>query len=328
MTIQNIKLSDLLNVKFKSKSGIDKLIYQIDEDKGKFYIKDFNNNPPTFEKMERLERFIKDKVTLFYDEELENLRQEITLEKESIKSVPKIQTDVLDIISEQVMNASKSSSKIYDELVKNDVKYLIHFTPKENLPSILKYGICSRNILKKERIKATICDKKRYDGDMDYSSFSISFPNYQMKYSKEQQGMEFVVLCIDVEVLKDSSDNMYLCYKGNAADKKRIPLIKDFAQLFGDCYFNEERIHREQLHIPKNYSTNPQTEILIKNVVPPEYIKEIHIKSNNKKRISTFRGIPVKYDSELTKPRTDWEFWQKQSPKKEGVITWQPDLPF
>ena len=74
--------------------------------------------------------------------------------------------------------------KIVDYL-KNErkVEYLYHFTPCANLPGIVKYGIVPKECLEDDA-NAICLDDVRADGREDCSSFSISFPNYQMLYSR------------------------------------------------------------------------------------------------------------------------------------------------
>ena len=69
------------------------------------------------------------------------------------------------------------------------VNYLVHFTPIDNLLSIMNKGICPRSYL--SNIRTT--DEYRLDGLLDAISFSISFPNYRMLWKKKIEMPETIV---------------------------------------------------------------------------------------------------------------------------------------
>ena len=67
-----------------------------------------------------------------------------------------------------------------------NIKYLYHFTPIVNIPSILKFGLLSRDQFENTDVALynNLCglytDKNRYDGRKEYISCSINKPFYEM----------------------------------------------------------------------------------------------------------------------------------------------------
>lgn len=82
------------------------------------------------------------------------------------------------------------------------IPYLIHFSPLNNLGSILQDGLRSRNALVEQDF--VITDERRTDGWLDWISVSVSFPNYKMLYTKQNSLKDvkgWVILLIRREAL-------------------------------------------------------------------------------------------------------------------------------
>jgi hypothetical protein len=71
------------------------------------------------------------------------------------------------------------------------------------LDSILEYGIIPRSELSRKIVYAYINDEDRYDGKLDYSSFSVSFPNEKVFWAFRDRYPEdkWVILSIVPAVL-------------------------------------------------------------------------------------------------------------------------------
>ena len=180
--------------------------------------------------------------------------------------------------------------KIYNYFTKErGVEYFVHFTPEENIPSILQHGIIPREDLSAHRIDARCPDQSRSDNHLDYSSFSVSFPNYRVMYSKRDD-MKFVVLCIDPRIILDFpiSDISYL--PTNAANQSLPKEIEEYIGfsaaegIFSETAYNHKTgasCQRSELNIPGNFSTDPQAEVFVRATVEPKYIREIICKDNS-----------------------------------------------
>lgn len=179
---------------------------------------------------------------------------------------------------------------------------LIHFTPIENLNSILNYGLLSVNLLKSKNIRYNYNDKERIDRHLDYISCSIEFPNGSMlNYCLNFHKYHYAILEIDIDVL---NHKFAKCCSVNAARANGyyIESIDKFNYLFeGD----------RSDALPDNFPTDEQAEVLIKDNIEPKYIKNIVFQ--NEEDMSLFKSLPnVRIDKELFKYRDDYIYCYKK----------------
>ncbi len=87
---------------------------------------------------------------------------------------------------------------IEEILRKRNIRWLCHFTPKENLDRILEEGLLTRDRLN----DAIFTDNSRYDRNSFAICLSITKPNDWMMKKKMSQGYNFVMLLIDPSILK------------------------------------------------------------------------------------------------------------------------------
>ena len=163
-----------------------------------------------------------------------------------------------------------------------NVKYLVHFTHVDNIPNILKYGIQPRN---QQNPKGIWSDNLRLDQNLEYSSFSISYPNYRMLYSKNSKGSQrnnkYVILLIDIAVLGTIPEANILFFQDNAANahtlKSELYGIKGVKRMFEDKVLSKEGIilYRQEQNLSSEYTTNPQAEVQICSTISPRYIRSI-----------------------------------------------------
>ena len=67
------------------------------------------------------------------------------------------------------------SEEIYNKFCRRGVKYLFHFTPVENLTSILKFGIIPYNTAARNGLNPVCTDGGRADGHLTVSAFLFHF---------------------------------------------------------------------------------------------------------------------------------------------------------
>ncbi len=219
-----------------------------------------------------------------------------------------------------LIQSDNKVKQIYDYLKERGVEYLIHFTVLDNLPGILNKGIVPRNKLNGEAIKL---DSKRQDGVIDGSCFSLSFPNYKMfyKYRTDNENRVFVVLAMSVDFIKTLSVNQIAFYPANAA---MVELRNTFSNHQGIDALREmfsehplgsaDKYRRSQSSLPDSYTTNPQAEVIIKGVVPKEYICKIYVSSESDKRAVKAKIDRSFYDkiqvySDFFDHRFDFSWW-------------------
>ena len=220
----------------------------------------------------------------------------------------------------KIAEFNAETKEIYEYLTNSrGVKYLVHFTPVENLRTILQYGILPRRELAESNIPAVMPDGDRFDSKHDCSSFSVSFPNYRMlskkRFSSSEGGNYYAVILIDVDVIGlFSSDDLFF-FSTNAA-------VKDYRfeenrfMVKGVYALKEMFLGRRFPNLPAEYPSDPQAEIMIRGAIPPEYIDSIFFCPNDD--IDPFSYVPpaakskIKISKEYFDPREDYQFWQKR----------------
>lgn len=245
---------------------------------------------------------------------------------------------------------------ITDLLEERNIKYLVYFTRIENLNSILKNGI----VPEKYHLQKGICAvsnncQKKYDFQYTGNGYSIEFPNYRLLNRLREDGNpndSYVILRLDAKsVLTDTIYKHIYCEdnalnnsakyskvnRNNPArgifyadgDLKKLFLQRYFkeASVFEGEYQEEKDINRDDLDIPDNYTTNPQAEIVIGDIVKPKYIEEVVFENGSDKQLwleenYEFQNLPVDFivDERLFGPRSDYLFWKK------STLEYVPDI--
>lgn len=233
---------------------------------------------------------------------------------------------------------SPRSYEIWVVCKNRGITTLVHFTRIENLCSILGEGLLSRSILEtREHEKVIFNDPQRWDGHKDANCLSISFPNYQMFYSirkrkrkKQAEGIsdsQWVVLLLDTKVLWEL--DCAFCQQ-NAAhrtvssisleERKKPEAIKEMFEDFYD-------IRRQDLQIPENYPTHPQSEVLVFEPIPMQYITAIHFSDAttlNKWRSNystgfSYSSVTSVVNQQYFEPRQDYEKWRPPTFNEESI---------
>lgn len=156
-----------------------------------------------------------------------------------------------------------------------EVPYLLHFTRATNLPSIMAQGLYPIGRAHEIGAVPAINDQLRLDGHRNGTSVSIAFPNSQMfyKYRKDCEDTDWAVLVLDTAALwvKDCA----FC-RHNAADARisGLPLAvlktpEAFVGMFDEI---EGHTSREDQKLKRFDPTDVQAEILIFDVIEPQYI--------------------------------------------------------
>lgn len=161
-------------------------------------------------------------------------------------------------------------------------------------------------------------DNMRLDRREDAASFSISFPNYRMFYRKRQfemPGTAFAVILIDINVLQAIHPSHVAYFWDNAAN--RVFSDRDFEEFttieaVQDMFADTPTHSRVEDRLPSNFTTYPQAEVMIKDIVPPDYITVIHV--NNRQDEIRTAGMPgvknVICNGTLFAPRCDYYRWK------------------
>lgn len=174
--------------------------------------------------------------------------------------------------------------------------HLVHFTPVENVESILGKGLLSRSALDLNDLQYTYTDEQRLDRGLDWISLSVSFPNYKMFYAKRESLKKKVsgwaVLLIKKEALWKLDCRFFptnaACFGVQKFQDNKYSSVEAFERMFIDFKRNKG--------IPDYYTTDPQAEVMIRNKVSFEYIDGIEFEN-----------------SKLFGCRSDYDDWSLQS---------------
>lgn len=227
-----------------------------------------------FEKREKEQRKLKEKKER---EEKEALERYKLMEEEKLRFE---QERIARIEQEKVEELRRGREKIKNIVNLKNIKELLHFTSVDNLGSILKNGILSRDEMEKQMIKASVNDEKRFDFCLNGISCSITLPNAPLLYKFKSSNLDrnYVILKIKPDVLWEKE---CLFCKENAASGKVAwnhfrRAVEAFEQMFGDYDKMHTRADLEKLYadgfIKQNMPTHNQAEVLVMGKIEPEYI--------------------------------------------------------
>jgi hypothetical protein len=203
----------------------------------------------------------------------------------------------------------KGATQIEQHCEQRGIEKLYHFTPLENVESILDSGICARAELENREDAPIFPDPQRLDGLPYWISASISFPNYKMFYSYrcrlKTKVASWAIICLDVSVLWKLKCRYY---PSNAARNYDQDVLLD--DLSSPEAF--ERLFLPHLSWSSNCTTDPQAEVMIHKHIPKTYFKNVIVENNKSKTIISSKSVPlpISVDPSLFKPREDYENWR------------------
>jgi hypothetical protein len=174
------------------------------------------------------------------------------------------------------------------------IPWLVHFTRVENLPTIMEYGLYPIGRASEIGLAPAINDQYRFDGHSDSTSVSIGFPNSQMFYKcrKADPDVDWVVLILSKKILW-SKKCAFCCH--NAADARisgqpldKLTKLAAFQGMYEEIEGVSSR-HEQKL---KTFDpTDVQAEVLVFDVIAPEFIRSaVFNKKNVKDRFEHYLG--------------------------------------
>lgn len=161
------------------------------------------------------------------------------------------------------------------------IPHLVHFTRCENLPSIMRHGLCSVAVCGVARIPAIRNDDMRLDGALDGISLSIAFPNYRMfyKYRKLAPEADWAVLILSPEILWTKSCGFFWL---NAADHRMrdIPREEMMTTHAFRKMFETSGVTRDALL--RSYDpSDSQAEVMVYERIEPSLIAAVGFETKN-----------------------------------------------
>ena len=205
---------------------------------------------------------------------------------------------------------------------KYNIGHLVHFTHLDNLESILKLGLLSRQELQDRGEYFKIMDNQRYDGRLDACCLSVSFPNWQLFYSArnkldKSEFFNWVVIEINPKVLLHNKI-AFTRYNAASSIQKRIPVdnlinVKSFENLYAA---EPNMPSRNEIKLPDNYTTNPQSELLCFDNIATEFIQSVNFcnyRAYEKSKPDELKAlnphIDFKIDNFYFNSRCDYKYW-------------------
>ena len=247
-------------------------------------------------------------------------------EREEMSDVRDRYSDILSryvtFLEESSLNPlTEYQQRIKDEVEKRKIKYLIHFTRRDNLTNILENGLLGRNSLADKRIGYYYNDQQRIDNIADGICCSISFPNYKMFWSirKNHESLygvnvddDWVILRLNPELLWQKK--AYFCRNNAASNQERFNQRKMDSESLKAMFGDLDYVDRKQLRIPDNFTTDPQAEVVFVEAIEPDWIIDICKKKGYGMDCYKPDQLRVAYKYEhdtLFKPRSDYQYWTK-----------------
>ena len=231
-----------------------------------------------------------------------------------------------DLDLDEVWN--NRAAQIRHFCVERGITKLLHFTRIENLRSILREGLLSRETLDSRGQQYCFNDQDRVDDYKNAVCLSISFPNYRMFYSirEEKKGEEvndayWTVLLLDAEVLWELDCAFF---HKNAAASAMTSISLDEHKEFNALEAMFLNAPEKRRALDNNEPTDPQAEILVFSPIPQNHIREVHFWDGSILRQWLSDHHPS-FDERLDenqkffRPRHDWEIWKSDDLKNDDT---------
>jgi hypothetical protein len=177
----------------------------------------------------------------------------------------------------------------YDVLLKHGVTRLCHFTKLQSLSYILESpnGIMATSRIERDMLNQV--DEVRADGELDYVCCSIEYPNsWYLDNAKKRNNDEifrdWAIICINPEIVKIREVKVCEC---NAAKNYGMYIREGEEEYIEHLFANKVNSFRHPRtdRMIDACPTNSQTEILIKDGIPREYINSIIVGNDETARL-------------------------------------------
>jgi hypothetical protein len=183
----------------------------------------------------------------------------------------------------------KESVQIRSHVLLKVIGPIIHYTPIENIPSIIENGIVSVSESKVKDLKIVKNDSQRLDNLLNWISTSIMHPNYAYMHSIKARDphKQFAIVELDPKLLWTHD---WIAFPTNAAakesqslllnDPNRLMGLNGLINLFKDGIsrdrLNPAKISRSSYSLSDNEPTDPQAEVMFFREIPSHFIKRVY----------------------------------------------------
>ena len=201
--------------------------------------------------------------------------------------------------------------EIIKKIDERNIERFVHFTNIKNLDSILSEGLLPVEKLREQGIEYVGNDPERKDDRLDASSLSVSAPNYKMfcSYRCKCPNESWVVISYHA---KSVADLNCAYFDTNAASNS-----------FLECAWNartrvrafESMFTKERQGLYSYETTDPQAEVMVKDIIPSEYINEIFFNEGSGVLLAEYQkkypNIKMSCKKAYFEPRRDYQRWSK-----------------
>ncbi|MBR5912959.1 MAG: DUF4433 domain-containing protein [Selenomonadaceae bacterium] len=230
------------------------------------------------------------------------------------KSLTNFFSDIWDKFKNLFIDTPKQPENIFVALAKfRGIKFLVHFTKIENLPSIAKFGLLTRKNLDDKSLNYSYNDDTRRDNITNSLSLSITFPNYKMFYKYSGASEDWAVILLDAEKILGNIPCAFNYTNASNDNVKKISKEKRMSvDAFQKMFYEPDDSSRKMRNLNANEPTDPQAEILCLGDIPLKYFAGIVFKNSSRatENKKLFSNIPLKVDDYYFAPRHDYKFWQ------------------
>ena len=173
--------------------------------------------------------------------------------------------------------------KAFDIMRNHNVTRLCHLTKLKSMIHIItSEGILPSNYISNDI--ASINDKFRFDGELDYICCSIQYPNtfYLKKIQEKDSDLLFkdwVVLFINLDIINHKKAKFCCCNASKSYGTFINDNMDNIEMVFSN-YINCSDRHRPSKLLTQ-CPTDAQAEILIYNNIPVSYINGIAVPNEN-----------------------------------------------
>lgn len=208
----------------------------------------------------------------------------------------------------------RRSTQIRDVAHARQIPFLVHFTPLNNVRSIIEHGLMSKSNLQNKNLEHICTDNSRGDGWLDWISLSIAFPNYKMLTRKRKDMPKslvggWAIVRLQPRVLWELNCKFMITNAANSSYWFYRSAEQSSPESFELMFAHTN----ERQHIPYYFTTDPQAEVMAEHAVPIKYIEEIvTANSTDAKLLTNGQSIPVSVDPHFFAPRSDWKHWKER----------------
>lgn len=174
--------------------------------------------------------------------------------------------DLLCPSDTELNEKQKALQKICKE---RNIDICTHFTRIENLSSILTNGLIPRKYLEKFNIDFISVNSERIEDYIDANCLSISFPHHNPVLSaSERTKRRWVSISFKKDILW-KLDCVFCFTNASSEEMLEIPINeRKTKKSFEKMFIGND-------HLPSEYPTDSQAEVLIFDIIPSSYLKTV-----------------------------------------------------